>query len=271
MTSNSSKKYQFLPNGASGWFGQKLSGQNPKSDLLLVVTIDLGDGESDQIRVHQSDSVEQLAADFCEKHKLTEESYVFVIENIRQNIQAMLAQQNSSSKAGSNSTRRGQQLMQRPEREEAISSETTNSKLAGAVSSIKKPDPRSQPTLYPKHIGYSKNLRPDPNSSKQKTEKTAVPASDPQRDLEEEPRQLQENPNLGVSSSANKLGLMNIYDRLYEDGKKSTKLKREGLSHAEIEAIRQNEGNYAKERNIDGVAVGKRLYEDGMKSLILRK
>jgi hypothetical protein len=53
--------------------------------MSVIVTIDLGDGRLDNLRLFPHSNLKQVAEDFCKKHKLPKESCSIIIDEIKKN------------------------------------------------------------------------------------------------------------------------------------------------------------------------------------------
>ncbi len=75
------------------------SPSNKKHKVILLMTVDIGDGRLDTIKIHDDDEHESLARTFIQKHQLGPDVLEPLTEHIRQNVEALLARQSKSSAA----------------------------------------------------------------------------------------------------------------------------------------------------------------------------
>ena len=62
---------------------------------ILILSIDIGDGRKDQIKIHEKDNSDQLALEFCSKHRLGPRTKIILAEEIDKNKIALLHRSNS--------------------------------------------------------------------------------------------------------------------------------------------------------------------------------
>ena len=88
-------------------------------EAVLVISLDLGDGRSDQIKVYEHDDSDQLALDFCHKHKLGSRAKMLLAGEIEKNLKVALSRavalstSYSSTQSYSSRPRRNQNSTQR--------------------------------------------------------------------------------------------------------------------------------------------------------------
>ena len=88
-------------------------------EAVLIISLDLGDGRSDQIKVYEHDDSDQLALDFCHKHKLAARAKMLLAGEIEKNLKialsraAALSTSYSSTQSYSSRPRRNQNFTQR--------------------------------------------------------------------------------------------------------------------------------------------------------------
>ena len=58
---------------------------------ILIITIDVGDGRKDQIRAYEQDDSDQLALDFCYKHKLGARAKLLLADEIEKYLKIALS------------------------------------------------------------------------------------------------------------------------------------------------------------------------------------
>jgi hypothetical protein len=63
--------------------------QAAQGKLILIMTVEIGDGRADNIRVHEHSDPAQLAAAFVRQHGLAETVVAPLTEHIRANIAAL--------------------------------------------------------------------------------------------------------------------------------------------------------------------------------------
>lgn len=74
---------------------------SPRNDILLLMTVDIGDGRVDSIKVHHHTvDFEKLAKDFQLKHRLGEQVIKPLTEHIRSNVEALLKEQQKQLEEG---------------------------------------------------------------------------------------------------------------------------------------------------------------------------
>lgn len=77
-----------------------LLGQNYSVDdgeALLIITIDIGDGRKDEIKVYEHDDSDQLALDFCHKHKLGARAKLLLADEIEKYLKIALSKSKTQS------------------------------------------------------------------------------------------------------------------------------------------------------------------------------
>ncbi|KAL4450907.1 hypothetical protein ABPG74_011749 [Tetrahymena malaccensis] len=71
---------------------QSMNGESPAKDHLLVMTIDLGEGNCDILHVYEYDDPVRKAEAFCQKHGLTKEAMEILAKNIEVNKQIVITE-----------------------------------------------------------------------------------------------------------------------------------------------------------------------------------
>ncbi|KAL4465691.1 hypothetical protein ABPG72_011863 [Tetrahymena utriculariae] len=121
--------------------GQNKSGQQPQyskgipqaKNLLAVVKLDVGEGQTDVIRVYQGDDIIKVVKNFCQQHELDEKCVVHMVRHITHEIN--LAQSKETKKQAAQQQHQNEQFLpqdaqqqsvQSSEKED-IQSQTTNS------------------------------------------------------------------------------------------------------------------------------------------------
>jgi hypothetical protein len=99
-----------------------LLGQNYSVDdgeALLIITIDIGDGRKDEIKVYEHDDSDQLALDFCHKHKLGARAKLLLADEIEKYLKIALSKaktQSPTTTDKSTPTMRNNNSVQSPQR-----------------------------------------------------------------------------------------------------------------------------------------------------------
>uniref|UniRef100_A0A7S1KTY5 EF-hand domain-containing protein n=1 Tax=Percolomonas cosmopolitus TaxID=63605 RepID=A0A7S1KTY5_9EUKA len=76
----------------------KSSRSSRRGDVKLLMTVDIGDGRIDTIKIHANDTnYEKLARNFQQKHRLGEQVIVPLMEHIKLNVDALEREQQSGS------------------------------------------------------------------------------------------------------------------------------------------------------------------------------
>lgn len=63
------------------------------ADEILIISVDIGDGRKDQIKVHDKDNTDQLAIEFCSKHRLGAKVKLLLADEIDKSYQLAKQQQ----------------------------------------------------------------------------------------------------------------------------------------------------------------------------------
>jgi hypothetical protein len=115
-------------------------------EAVVVISIDLGDGRNDQIKVYEHDDSDQLALDFCHKHKLCGRAKTLLANEIEKNLKvalsraAALSTPNSSTQSyPSSRPGRNQTFTQRSMGSKQVVTQSVLSPMTSPLKSSRKP------------------------------------------------------------------------------------------------------------------------------------
>ncbi|OMJ66832.1 hypothetical protein SteCoe_36186 [Stentor coeruleus] len=139
-----------------------LLGQNysiDEGEVILIITIDIGDGRKDEIKVYEHDDSDQLALDFCHKHNLGARAKLLLSDEIEKYLKIAI-----------NKTK--------------TQSPTTTDKSTPTIldnNSIQSPQrPRRNQTFSQRSMKVKQNMLRNPS---QETSKTKIPVTSTQNRL----------------------------------------------------------------------------------------
>lgn len=210
----------------------------PSDEVLLRLTIDLGNSVKDTILVKHGDNLEELANDFCERNGLDEESYRFVLKNIESNYQIAISQgKNQSNFDQSESRTRNSQNS----RFEASQNRSTSQRKGL----------RDHSQKQSKHS----DLRQESRSKSKREEERSWDFN------------VYAESSGGSKIKRRRQGASNIHERLYNEAKERREKTNLSISRMREKSRESNQGRKSRGNSVDA---GKRLYERGMRAKILR-
>ena len=109
---------------------------------ILIITIDIGDGRKDQIRAYEHDDSDQLALDFCYKHKLGSKAKLLLADEIENYLNIALARVQAKNASNDLSKEASGQTPNRPRRNQSFTQK--NMQVKKNISRKKTPIPQNK-------------------------------------------------------------------------------------------------------------------------------
>lgn len=132
-----------------------LLGQNYSVDdgeAVLVITLNIGDGRQDEIKVYEHDDSDQLALDFCHKHKLGARAKILLADEIEKYLKIALSRSAAHNSSSSSRHSISQSSPNRPRRNQTFTQKSMQVKQILRSPQVRSPTKNSVNEVEKKRV-----------------------------------------------------------------------------------------------------------------------
>lgn len=112
-------------------------------EAVLIISLNIGDGRHDEIKVYENDDSDQLALDFCHKHKLGAKAKILLADEIEKYLKIALSRSAAHNSSTSSRQSVSQASPSRPRRNQTFTQKSMQVKQSLRNSQVQSPNKNS--------------------------------------------------------------------------------------------------------------------------------